>query len=169
MTHNPKCDSFPDIWQDPGTPVDETKRQANIAHRRVYQAARYILIHDFRRDLENKIPREPKDFPGNPSQLSDEDIALVVAVHGILIADNWDPSMGKMTPTQGDLPEKVDGMVVDRRFVEATVAAVKEYTSQNDLFNQCFRLLKTETAPSAAPPTYPPKYTASDDQPPANP
>jgi len=168
MIHNPKCDSFPDIWQDPRG--DEAKRQANIAHRRVYQAARYILTHDFRRDLEDKIPKEPKDFPGNPSQLLEEDIAMMVAVHGILIADNWDPSMGKTTPTQGDLPEKVDGMVVDRRFVEATVAAVKEYTSQNDLFNQCFQLLKTETAPPPAPATtYPEPYTASDDQPPANP
>jgi len=69
-------------------------------------------------------------------------------VHGILIADNWIHRWVRPSPL-GRPAIKVDGtvMVVDRRFVDATVAAVKEYTSQHDLFKQCFVQLEAETAP----------------------
>lgn len=163
MTDDSMCDSFPDIYQQPPPPGDPNYDKivrANEAHRKVYQAARYILINDFRPGLA--IPLLPQDFPGNVGDLSEAEIAMVTAVHGMLISDNWDPTMGKSKPSQGDLTIDVNGsrMVVDRRFIDATVAAVKEYTSENDLFNQCFELLKTEAETKPPGPPSPGGYSS---------
>jgi hypothetical protein len=150
MNHNPQCDQFPDIYQTPppkDDPEYENVKAANELHEKVYKASRYILVNNFSPPLKQKIPEEPKDFPGNPGTLTDQEIAMMASVHGLLIADNWEPTMGKLRPAPGDLNIDLGGnrmMVVDRRFVEATVAAVQEYTSQSKLFDRAFEQLKAE-------------------------
>jgi hypothetical protein len=162
MAHNPACDSFPDIWQDPGPITDpnhDAVVKANELHGKVYKAARYILVSDF--NAPPVIPEAPEDFPGNPGQLTDSQIAMMATVHGVLTADDREPTMGKLKPVpgNGDLYIDVGGgaqIVVDKRFVDATVAAVKEYTTQAPLFNKCFDELKAESVQGGAPQAQPP-------------
>jgi hypothetical protein len=146
MAHE-QCDSFPDIWQKPPDNKDPDHDRIvaeNRANGRVYRAARYILVKDF--SASSKLPEEPEDFPGNPGQLTDQQIAQMASVHGLLLADEWEPSMGKTTPNSDDLLIHVCGesMVIDRRFVGAVVAAVQEYTSRATLFNKCFEFLRQQ-------------------------
>lgn len=149
MAHHPHCDSFPDIWQQVPPKHDPTHAQViadNLLHGRVYQAARHIVVSDFNPSL--KIPESPADFPGNPGQLTDAQIAMMATVHGVLLADDWEPTMGKSKPGTGDLLIDVGGgekMVVDARFVAAVVAAVQEYTTQAPLFNGAFEQLRQES------------------------
>jgi hypothetical protein len=154
MAHNPNCDSFPDIWQEEPAKDDPTYAQvvaANAAHAKVYQAARHIVVSDFNPQLQ--IPLSPKKFPGNEGQLSDAQIAMMATVHGLLLADDWEPTMGKNRPATGDLLIDVGGgekMVVDARFVAAVVAAVQEYTTQAPLFNGAFEQLRRESVRQAS-------------------
>jgi hypothetical protein len=153
MAHNPHCDSFPDIWQEvppKDDPTHATVLADNAVHGKVYQAARHIVVTDFNPSL--KIPESPADFPGNPGQLTDAQIAMMATVHGILLADDWEPTMGKSKPATGDLLIDVGGgekMVVDARFVAAVVAAVQEYTTQAPLFNGSFEQLRQESVQSS--------------------
>ncbi len=154
MAHNPQCDSFPDIWQEvppKDDPTHATVLAANAAHGKVYQAARHIVVTDFNPSLN--VPEAPEDFPGNPGQLTDSQIAMMATVHGMLVADDWEPTMGKSRPGTGDLLIDIGGgekMVVDARFVAAVVAAVQEYTTQSPLFIGAFEQLKAESVQAAA-------------------
>lgn len=139
-----QCDSFPDIWQrvpDKHDPTHDTVVAQNKLHGRIYRAARHILVKDF--CASHKLPESPEDFPGNPGQLTESQIAQMAAVQGILLADGWEPSMGKTKPSSDDLliDVGIETMVIDRRFVEAVVAAVQEYASRAGLFNKCFEFL----------------------------
>jgi hypothetical protein len=167
MAHNPLCDSFPDIWQEvPADQHDPTYNDivnANSLHAKVYKAARYVVVTDFNPGLA--IPEEPEDFPGNPGVLTDAQIALMATVHGILVADNWEPTMGKLKPApgSGDVLIDVGGgqkMVVDGRFIDAAVKAVQEYTVQSPLFNAVLLQLRAESVQPAAanPPPLPPRH-----------
>jgi hypothetical protein len=172
MAHNPLCDSYPDIWQEPPPKDDPSHAQVvadNALHAKIYKAARYVVVNDFNPGVQ--IPEEATDFPGNPGQLNDGQVALMATVHGILVADNWEPTMGKLKPASGDLLIDVGGgekMVVDQRFVAATVAAVKEFTTQSPIFTACLDQLRTESVqPQAQPQQLPPKHHGK--TPPANP
>jgi len=148
MAHKIQCDQFPDIWQDPPDSKDpqfKTIERQNDLHGRIYRAARTIMVKDF--CASTQLPEDPKDFPGNHGQLTSSQIAQMAAVHGILLADGWDPSMGKTSASGDDLLIDAGGgkhMVVDRRFIDAVVAAVQEYTSRAALFNSCFTFLQQE-------------------------
>jgi hypothetical protein len=147
MANDRQCDLFPDIWQpvlEKHDPNHATVVEQNRRHGRIYRAARQILVNDF--SASEKIPHEPHEFPGNEGVLTDAQITFMAAVHGILLADDWDPSMGKSVPASDDLQLQIgsETMVIDRRFVDAVVAAVQEYTSRAALFNQCFLFLRDE-------------------------
>ncbi len=170
MAHNALCDSFPDIWQEvPSDKHDPTYADivaANALHAKIYKAARYVVVTDFNPGLA--IPEEPEDFPGNPGVLTDPQIALMATVHGILLADNWEPTMGKLKPAPGsgdvliDVSAGGEKMVVDGRFIDAAVKAVQEYTVQAQLYTACLLQLRAESvqpAPAPNPPPLPPKHT----------
>ncbi len=153
MTENHCEYSFPDIWKkvDSDDPDRDRLKTANDLHGRIYRAARYLLVKDFCASAQ--IPESPQEFPGNRGVLSDSQIAQMVAVHGILLADGWEPSMGKSQPGGDDLmlPAHEGGghpMVIDRRFIDAVVAAVQEYTSAAKLYDACFTFLKNQGQPA---------------------
>jgi hypothetical protein len=154
MAHNPACDIFPDIWQ-PVPPKDDPSHEsvilANEANGKVYRAARHVVVTDFNPGLN--LPEAPEDFPGNPNQLTDQQIAMMATVQGILVSDDWEPTMGKILQASGDQSVDLGGgksMVIDARFVAAVVAAVQEYTTQAPLFNSTFDQLKAESVQAAA-------------------
>jgi hypothetical protein len=137
MAHNSQCDSYPDIWQQPppkGDPDHERIVALNKLHGRVYGAARNILQSDFCGSA--KIPEDPSEFPGNPGVLDKDQIVQMATVHGILVADDWEPTQGKLNPADDDRVATINGerIVIDRRFVDAVVKAVQEYASGKDLF-----------------------------------
>lgn len=145
-----KCDPFPDIYQHPDSYPKEDQEEIarqNAIHDRIYRAVGYILIHDFR--FNPNLPPGPEQFPGN-KVLSQNELSFFLGVYGLLLANNWtDPSLGRMRATAGDLILP-NGAIVAKRFVDATVAAVQEYTSGNDLFTQVFGLLGHPSAPASA-------------------
>jgi hypothetical protein len=152
-----ECEEYPDIYRPipPGTPSDEAKKieTQNEVNERLYLAVRYVLRRDF--DLKDAIPAEPKSFPG---KLSDEDKAQFVGILGLIHADNWeDPSNGKRAPGPDDVLVRGDGknetFVIDRRFIDSVVDAVKEYTASSELFNNVYKLMREEagTGPDAKP------------------
>lgn len=154
MPHLAQCDQFPDIWRCPPDKHDPDHDQvvaANRLHGRVYRAARHILVKDF--CGSPLLPDDPQRFPGNPGQLTNSQIAQMAAVHGLLLADDWEPSMGKTKPNSEDLliHDGGESMVVDRRFVDAVVSAVQEYTSRAQLFNKCFEFLRLQGMQSPDP------------------
>jgi hypothetical protein len=93
--------------------------------------------------------------------LKGKDRAQVVAILGLIHADNWeDPSNGKISPNTDDILVKGAGkdefIVIDRRFIDAVVDAVKEYTASSDLYNNVFDLMLAEAAegvPAQQPPS----------------
>lgn len=139
-------DMFPDVHDQPlpfpegdvPDPRNQATRDANALHDRVYEAVMYVLTTDFQFLGEHHPP--PRDaFPGS---LTGEEQALFLAVYGQLLADDWDPAAGKTAPGSDDtvIPETKHFVV--RRFVEATVAAVQEYTSNAPLYRDVFHLLR---------------------------
>lgn len=73
-----------------------------------------------------------------------------VAILGLIHADNWDdPSNAKIRESADDLVDRGDEktkqpMIIDRRFVDAVVEAVKEYTASSQLFHKVYGLMRTE-------------------------
>ncbi len=139
-------DPFPDVHDQPlpypegdvPDPRNQPTKDANALHDRVYEAVMYILTTDFQ-FLGDGTPPSRASFPGS---LTDDEQALFLAVYGLLLADNWDPTAGKTVPGSDDtvIPETKHFIV--RRFVDATVAAVQEYTSNAPLFRDVFGLLE---------------------------
>jgi hypothetical protein len=142
------CEEFPDIYKrapDNATKAqrEQIKRQ-NELHERMYWAVRYVLQKDFGFQID--LPEHPRDFPGN---LDDRERAQFAAIYGILLADNYqDPSLGKSKPVGDDIiikaPEgaQQSTILIARRFADAVVAAVQEYTARAQLFNKVFGFLK---------------------------
>ena len=148
MANNSDCDKFPDIY-DP-LPIPEPPPTDPAQHRfkqqqAIYRAVKTVLENDFK---FKDIPNEPKDFPG---KLTGDALARVCAIFGIINADNWqDPSNGKTKPNTDDVQlDGTTGPVIDRRFIDAVVDAVKEYTSSAGLFNDVFTLMQAEAAMGA--------------------
>lgn len=150
MTTQDVCERYPDIYKEipPGTPKDEAARikLENDKNERLYRAVSAILKRDF--DFGDTIPREPKDFPG---KLTDKEKAQFASILGIIHADNWeDPSNGKDLPSADDIllrgDAKNETFVIDRRFIDAVVDAVKEYTSTSQLFANVFLLMREEAS-----------------------
>jgi hypothetical protein len=153
MATQVECKHFNDVYEKP--PEVIPKNPASVeAHRlvverndrnaKIYGAVQAVLENNFKIVLPDKA----EDFPG---KLEGTDLAKAVAILGLIHADNWqDPSNGKTVPTSEDLSGK-DG-VIDRRFIDAVVDAVKEYTTASDLYNNVFKLMIAEAAegPSAA-------------------
>lgn len=144
------CEKYPDIYREipPGTPRDQAARikAENDRNERLYLAVRHVLKKDF--DFKDRIPEEPQDFPG---QLNDKDKAQFTAILGIIHADNWeDPTNGKDIPGPDDVlirgDAKNETFVIDRRFIDAVVDAVKEYTASSDLYNNVFKLMREEAS-----------------------
>ncbi|MEO8551202.1 MAG: hypothetical protein ABI678_14565 [Kofleriaceae bacterium] len=156
MATQPECKHFNDIYEKPpklngDNPSSKKDHDAvvdrNNRNARIYRAVAVVLEKNFKTIL----PDKPEDFPG---KLEDQDLAKASAILGLILADNWqDPSNGKTLANADDLPGK-DG-VIDRRFIDAVVDAVKEYTTASDLYNNVFKLMIAEAAegPSAAPAT----------------
>jgi hypothetical protein len=156
MTMAEQCVQFPDIFEQipKGTPKDERKiiEERNAKNERLYKAVRYILKTNF--DLKDQIPAEPEDFAG--AQLSSTERAQFVAILGIIQADNWDdPRNGKDKPSVDDAYVRGDkgeaAFVIDRRFIDAVVEAVKEYTASSKLFNNVYELMRDVAGPDRSP------------------
>ena len=147
----PACKDFYDIYDSSGDKkeghpepklTDEERaalKDKNDRNEKLYRAVAEILKEDFKIVL----PPDPKQFPGS---LKGEALAQAVAILGIIQADNWqDPANGKTSPNSEDRPiGKHD--VIDRRFIDAVVDAVKEYTSSSHLYNRVFELMLAEAA-----------------------
>ena len=147
MANQDECEKYPDIHQTPtGSPEERAKIEAtNLKNERIYMAVKHVLESDF--DF-NGVPHDPTSFPGT---LKGKDRAQVAAILGLIHADNWeDPSNGKISPNTDDLLVKGAGkdefFVIDRRFIDAVVDAVKEYTASSDLYNNVFELMLAEAA-----------------------
>jgi hypothetical protein len=153
MATQVECKHFNDIYEKPpkpvpGNPSSERDHQGlidrNLRNAKIYRAVAVVLEKNFK----TVLPAEPEHFPGD---LKDNDLAKASAILGLIHADNWqDPSNGKTLANADDLPGK-DG-VIDRRFIEAVVDAVKEYTSASDLYNNVFKLMIAEAAEGFSPP-----------------
>lgn len=149
MTTTQDCEEYPDIYRPipSGTPKDEAAKQKaqNDKHERLYLAVRHVLKRDF--DFKDRIPEEPQNFPG---QLSDKDKAQFVSILGIIHTEWEDPTNGKDLPGPDDVLVRGDArnetFVIDRRFIDSVVDAVKEYTSSSELFNNVFKLMREEAA-----------------------
>jgi len=152
---NKECEEFPDIHRKiPSTATPDLRRQMeaeNEAAGRVYRAVRYILIHDF--EFRRGMPEKPEAFPG--SELTDHEKAKFVSIYGLLRADNWnDPSLAKDAPTGDDFVIHDDHhrpLVVARKFADAVVGAVQEYTARANLFYKVFNFLKESGSPAPPP------------------
>lgn len=143
-----KCDPFPDLYRSVPADATDAERKAiqdeDDLHQKLYTAVAYILVNDFR--FNEAIPPQASGFPGT---LGDAEQAFFLGVYGLLLADNWkQPSLGRTSPGQDDL-QLPGGDVVTRRFVDATVGAVQEYTSNAALFTSVFGFLKGSGAPSS--------------------
>jgi len=162
------CYKFPDIWLDlipaPTDSESQKKRAEDSARRaRLYAATLTVLTKNFCVETRN-IPVKPKDFEYDTDQADTarhgpaakkykQDIVEMASIIGLLLASGWeDPSIGKTHSDDGDLDDQKtwDGktFIADRRFVDAVVAAVKEYTAYetakdkiDGLFTRTFDLL----------------------------
>lgn len=131
-------DPFPDVHDQPlpypesdvPDPRNQATKEANALHDRVYEAVMYVLVNDFQ-FLQGRAPPQQSAFPGD---LDEDEQSLFLAVYGILLADGWDPTMGKTEPGPDDTIITETKHFVVRRFVDAAVAAVQEYTSNAPLF-----------------------------------
>jgi hypothetical protein len=146
-----QCLQYQDIFEEipSGTSAEETKtiKARNEKNERLYKAVRYVLKNNF--DLKDAIPEDPKSFA--TAKLADADRAQFIAILGLMQADNWDdPRNGKERPSPDDLlypgHSKETAFVIDRRFVDAVVDAVKEYTAASKLFNNVFALMRDESS-----------------------
>jgi len=147
MANNDDCEKYPDIYQAPkGSAEERAKIEAqNHKNERIYMAIKHVLEKDF--DFK-ALPADPVSFPGT---LKGKDRAQVAAIVGVIHADNWeDPSNGKASPNSDDIvvrgAGKDESFVIDRRFIDAVVDAVKEYTAASDLYNNVFELMLAEAA-----------------------
>jgi hypothetical protein len=142
------CYKFPDIWLDLiPAPADKDsqriRKEEKERRARVYAATLSVLTNNFCVHDVN-IPVHPQDFEYDTDKADSakhpatakkykQDILEMASIIGLLLGGGWeDPSMGKTKPVDGDLEAKTwDGnpFVADRRFVDAVVAAVKEYTA----------------------------------------
>src|SRR5262249_22508436 len=143
------CQAFPDVCPaDPYAPglSEEDRARVQADNQRkdlMYRAIRYILLNNF----EFKgLPATVDRFPGN---LHKDHVAHYVAVHGLLLADNYtDPTLGKDRASGDDVivtdhdPKKA--FFITRRFLDAVVKAVQEYTAQAQLFQNVFDLMNEE-------------------------
>jgi hypothetical protein len=145
------CQAFPDICPvDPNTSglSDEERARLKVENQRkemMYRAIRHTLVNDF--GLKG-LPATVDKFPGN---LSKEHVAQYLAVHGLLLADNYtDPTLGKDRAVGDDIvvpahdPKK--SFFIARRFLDAVVKAVQEYTAQAPLFQRVYDLINEEGA-----------------------
>jgi hypothetical protein len=146
---------FPDVHRKlHGKATDEEKKavaEENKRSARLYSALKVILKEDFNFHL----PATAAEFPG---ELSRDEQARYLAIHGIMLADNLsDPSFGKDAPVAGDrvLPAEGKDIVIAQRFSDAVVAAVQEFTSQAELYRKVFNFLaasgKTHDGVSSTP------------------
>ncbi len=136
-------DQYYDIYQPPDGPDAAAIEEANKAHAHLYHAVRWLLIKDF--DASDGIPLDPKNFPGTASA---SDVARFASVYGLLLADDFDPSMGQ--PSWKDPFEKnkeATDVQYDGRFVAAFVKAVQEYTTNNELFGKVLDFLRLQGPP----------------------
>lgn len=154
-----QCMQFQDIHEGipDGTSEEMTKtiKRRNKKNARLYRAVRHVLKHNF--DLKDAVPEHPKDFAQASSKLNPDDTSQFIAILGLIKADNWDdPSNGKEKPSPDDLMHTGPGddmtFVIDRRFVDAVVEAVKEYTAASKLFNNVYKLMRDEAAEGFAKP-----------------
>lgn len=158
MASNDQCEKYPDIYQTPQGSKDEIDKikAENLKAERIYTAVKHVLENDF--DFKT-LPPDPQSFPG---ALKGKDKAQAVAIIGMIRAEWEDPSNGKSIPNTDDLLVKLPGkdeyIVIDRRFVDSVVDAVKEYTASSDLFNNVFDLMLAEAA-GGVPATQPPKHS----------
>jgi len=132
--------SFPDVYRTPPDDATDAERKTiqaeNDLHQKLYTAVAYILVNDFR--FNKDIPPQASGFPGS---LADLEQSFFLGVYGLLLADNWtQPSLGRTNPGQDDI-QLPGGDVVTKRFVDATVGAVQEYTSNALLFTNVFGFL----------------------------
>jgi hypothetical protein len=158
MANQNECEKYPDIYQTPTgskEEVDRIKRE-NEKNERIYMAIKSVLETDF--DFK-ALPPDPQSFPGG---LKGKEKAQVVSIVGLIKTEWEDPSNGKFSPNTDDAVVKGAGkdeyFVIDRRFIDSVVDAVKEYTSSSDLFNNVFDLMLAEAA-GGVPATPPHKAT----------
>lgn len=147
MANQDECERYPDIYQTPKGSKDEIAKinAENLKNERIYMAVKHVLESDF--DFKS-LPQDPQTFPGT---LKGKDKSQVVAIIGLIHADNWeDPTNGKSSPNTDDVLIKGAGkdehFVIDRRFIDAVVDAVKEYTGSSELYNNVFDLMLAEAA-----------------------
>ncbi|MFT3696810.1 MAG: hypothetical protein QM831_26955 [Kofleriaceae bacterium] len=147
-----ECKIYNDVYEKPPEKDSERKlsdhdlellNERNKANAKLYRASVKVLKDDF----GIVLPQEPTQFPGT---LTGNELARAVAVLGIIHADNWqDPSNGKTIANSDDFIAD-DKTVIDRRFIDAVVDAVKEYTAQSALYNNVFKLMSAEAAEGSA-------------------
>lgn len=155
MANHNDCDLFNDVYEKPRDNASTTElaalKERNAANSRIYFAVRKVLEKNFN---ITTMPPEPDKFPGG---LKGDSLAQVSAILGIIHADNWqDPSNGKTSPNTDDM-QADDKHVIDRRFIDAVVDAVKSYTSSSDLYKKIFQLMVAEAGQGVSPAPNSPK------------
>jgi len=142
------CQSFPDVCPKAltGSESEAEKKKTeddNKRKRAMYLAIRHILVNDFG---FKGLPATVDFFPGN---LHKEQIAQYLAVHGLLLADNYtDPMLGKNRASPDDVVV-TPSLFIAHRFLDAVVKAVQEYTAQRKLFQNVYDLMNEEGAQPA--------------------
>lgn len=151
MAKQSVCDRFNDVFEQIPPNATKVEKKAiedrNRTNARIYHAVKDVLERDF---SIKTMPPSPEQFPGGLKD-SKEDLAKVTAILGLIHADNWqDPANGKTVPNTDDIVG-TDGSIIDRRFIDAVVDAVKEYTTASKLFNNVFELMIAEAAEGVSP------------------
>ena len=146
------CLQFQDIHErypskDPPKEVRDAVDERNRKNHLVYRAVRWVLTKNFH--LNAAIPEKPQDFATAATKLPPADVTQFTAILGLMRADNWDnPTNGKTKASEDDLTyrgaNEDTSFVIDRRFVDAVVEAVKEFTAASDLFNNVYTLMRDE-------------------------
>lgn len=155
MANNNDCDVFNDVYEKPRDNAPKAELDAlkarNDLNARIYFAVKKVLEKNF---SITGMPPDPEKFPGG---LKGDPLAQVAAILGIIHADNWqDPSNGKTSPNTDDM-QADDKHVIDRRFIDAVVDAVKSYTSSSDLYKKIFHLMVAEAGQGVSPAPSSPK------------
>jgi hypothetical protein len=145
------CLQYPDIYEELPGDATELMKEKHAGKVRVYRAVRHVLKENF--NLGGSIPEDPKGFATAAPKLPRADVAQFAGILGLIKADNWEDSTNsKAKPSADDLTyPNVEKFVIDRRFVEAVVEAVKEYTAASKLFNKVYDLMHDEAAKGLKP------------------
>jgi hypothetical protein len=133
-----ECGVFPDIYE------------AFVAPKNLPDEQKHALQITTKFGFPTALPDRPEHFA--TAALAETDRIKFAAIYGLMLVRNMtDPEVGQFAASSDDvvLSEEWDVdhkrfRFIARRFVEAVVDAVQEYTSRAGLFQRVYGFLKAE-------------------------